>query len=143
MERLDPLTQSNPAYITFNTDMALTPPWLVSQSVIPGLGDRVPTGTRGTVFASDLINPNVEFEVPYQTQFRFVPGKLARQTNGNQVQAQAGTFQNLYRVSYEGNTSAEQQIDMHVAAGEDFQVYFWSGMPRIYYEDVPPQPTPP
>lgn len=142
VERLDPLAQSNPAYITFNSDMALSPPWLVSQSIIPGFSDRVPTGARGTVFASDLINPNVEFEVPYQTQFRFVPGKLARQTNANAVQSQAGTFQNLYRVSYEGNTSLEQQIDMHVAAGEDFQVYFWSGMPRIYYSDAPPQPPP-
>ena len=83
VERLDPLAQSNPAYITFNSDMALSPPWLVSQSIIPGFSDRVPTGARGTVFASDLINPNVEFEVPYQTQFRFVPGKLARQTGAH------------------------------------------------------------
>ena len=143
VERLDPLTQSNPAYVNFEETMVTTPAWLVSQSVIPGFSDRVPTGTRGSVYATDLINPNVEFEVPYQTQYRFVPGKLARMTASFNPTLQAGTYQNLYRVSFEGHTSVEQQIDMHVAAGEDFQVYFWSGMPRIYYQDAPPQEPPP
>jgi len=143
VERFDPLTFSNPAYFNQELPMVTTPAWLVSQSIIPGFSERVPTGARGTVYATDLINPNVEFEVPYQTQYRFVPGKLARMTNSNNPVLQAGTYQNLYRVSFEGHTSIEQQIDMHVAAGEDFQVYFWSGMPRIYYQDNPPQPAEP
>ena len=143
VERLDPLTSSNPAYFNADSPMVTDPAWLVSQSVIPGFADRVPTGTRGSVYATDVINPNIEFEVPYQTQYRFVPGKLARMTNSNNPAFQAGTYQNLYRLSWEGHTSIEQQIDMHVAAGEDFQVYFWTGMPRVYYEDAPPQPEPP
>jgi len=143
VERLDPLTSSNPAYFNADSLMVTDPAWLVSQSVIPGFADRVPTGTRGSVYATDVINPNIEFEVPYQTQYRFVPGKLARMTNANNPPFQAGTYQNLYRLSWEGHTSIEQQIDMHVAAGEDFQVYFWTGLPRVYYEDVPPQPITP
>ncbi len=142
VEREDPLTFSNPAYFTLDQVMSTTPSWLVSQSVIPGFSEKVPTGARGSAYATDLINPNVEFEVPHQTQFRFVPGKLARMTNAANPITQAGTYQNLYRVSFEGRVSPEQQIDMHVAAGEDFQVYFWSGLPRIYYQAAPPQPQP-
>merc|ERR1712127_989024 len=28
----------------------------------------------------------------------------------------------------------------HFAAGEDFQVYFFTGLPRMYYEAIPPDP---
>lgn len=137
VERLDPVTSPNPAYFNLTQPMATASPAQVSQSVLPGFSEKVPTGARGTVFATDLINPNIEFEVPYQTQFRFVPGKLARMTNANPIAA--NYFMNSYKVSYEGYASSEQQIDMHVAAGEDFQVYFWSGMPRVYYQNTPPQ----
>lgn len=141
VERLDPETFANPAYINIEQPMIIGPAAAVSAGAMPGFQSRVPTGTRGSVYATDLINPNVEFEVPYQTQFRFVPGKLARMTNSNPLAA--NQFQNQYRVSYEGHVSTQQQIDMHVAAGEDFQVYFWTGLPRIWYEATPPEVDPP
>lgn len=141
VERLDPETVANPAYFGIEQPMPILNAAQVSQGAMPGFDERTPTGVRGSVFATDLINPCLEFEVPYQTQFRFVPGKPARMTNTNALGA--NRFMNMYRVVYEGHVSREQQIDMHVAAGEDFQVYFWTGLPPVYYQSSPPQFDPP
>lgn len=111
----------------------------VSRQAMQDTGFRVPSGLRGTVFATDLINPNVEFEVPYQTQYRFVPGKTANWHRGN-------IYTPRYKVHYQGHTTVDQTIDMHVAAGEDFQVYFWTGLPKMRFElngpPLPPTPDP-
>jgi hypothetical protein len=134
IERLDPPEFGPPPYEYFENSINFVPasnPAVVFRRAVFGNGNKVPTGTRGTVFATDLINSNVEFEVPYQTQYRFVPGKLANHTT------ETVQWVNNYAVSYEGYTSDEQEIDMHVATGEDFQCYFWSGLPRVYAGDVP------
>lgn len=92
------------------------------------------TGTKGMMYATDKINPVVEFEVPYYSQYRFTPGKQIDYTED---------------YNWTPNWSMEAQVfasggtvvDYHVAAGEDFQVYFFTGLPRMYYEATPPNPS--
>jgi len=31
-------------------------------------------------------------------------------------------------------------VDIYAAAAEDYQAYFFSGLPRMYYEATPPLP---
>lgn len=140
VERHDPPdTAGFPAYLQFENSYLpnLVTPSEVSRTAMLGGGDFVPSGARGSVFATDLINPAVEFEVPYQTQFRFVPGKPSNYTTDD------ARFLNRYHLTYEGHTTPEQEVDIHTASGEDFQVYFWTGLPRVYYEVAPPQAAEP
>lgn len=104
---------------------------MASRQVIAGI--TAVTGTRGMVFATDHINNAVEFEVPYYSQYRFSPGKIINWTTGTKFNW-TPTY-NLESLSY---AAGRDVVDYHVAAGEDFQVYFFTGLPRLYYEATPP-----
>jgi hypothetical protein len=89
------------------------------------------TGTRGQVYQSGYLNPAIEFECPYYSFGRFTPGKEEDHTGIN-------LFNEGYDYFLETNSSTETTWDIHVAAGEDFQVYFFTGLPRMYYEPTVP-----
>lgn len=90
-------------------------------------------GNHGMTLAHSNVNPIVEFEMPYYSPARFVPGKKLNVTNTlfNTMEG----FDFNARISDWSNMTA---IDFFVAAGEDYQVYFWTGLPRMYYEAAPP-----
>lgn len=90
------------------------------------------TGLKGMAYANSAVNPNVEFEVPYYSRYRFAPGKILNQTGTDQ------TFCETWRMDARVWGTRKSTIDYHVAAGEDFQVYFWTGMPRLYWQPEPP-----
>lgn len=94
--------------------------------------EPIPTGAKGTAYATDAINNAIEFEVPYYSDDRFLPGKIA-----NFTQAVSAIFP-CFRIFARMYGTNRSSVDMHVAAGEDFQVYFWTGLPRMYYEATPP-----
>jgi hypothetical protein len=92
-------------------------------------------GFRGMVLTSNQVNGILEFEMPYYSSYRFTPGKPEDYTT-------IGLFEGAwdYRAWFNGegaatNTSA---VDIYVSAGEDFQTYFFTGLPRMYYEVNPP-----
>jgi hypothetical protein len=93
------------------------------------------TGTEGMLYATDTINPTVEFEVPYQTPFRFTPGKILNYTDGSKR-----TFTPSWAMEARIYGNPQSGVDYHVAAGEDFQTYFFTGLPRVYLESIPPDP---
>lgn len=80
-------------------------------------------------------NPNLEFEVPFYSRLRFMPGKkLNRQGNTTSIEKIEPAF--AARFDYLNNILT--YWNHFVAVGEDFQVYSWSGMPPLYYEALPP-----
>lgn len=88
-------------------------------------------GPRGQVYQYSNINGAIEFEVPYYSPFRFSPGKEESHT---QI-----SFWNEcwdYRITADGDV--DTLWDIHVAAGEDFQCYFFTGLPRMYFEPTVP-----
>jgi hypothetical protein len=93
-------------------------------------------GMRGTALTTNAINGALEFETPYYSPFRFTPGKPQNYTG-------ATTFENSFdlRLFYTGNTAdtLKSTYDVYTAAGEDFQCYFFTGLPRLYYEPNPPE----
>jgi hypothetical protein len=88
-------------------------------------------GMDGAAMAVEHVNPNMEFEVPWYSQRRFEPGK--RQSYTGLVFTTAPWN---FRTEYIGDNGVT--MDIHVAAGEDFQVYFFTGLPPVYYEPLPP-----
>jgi hypothetical protein len=94
---------------------------------------RINTGVRGMTFANLGINPATEFEMPYYSNERFVPGKVQDWTKTSQgVEG--------YKVKVNSIVGDKSTVDFYVAAGEDFQVYMWTGLPRCYCESTPPDP---
>lgn len=96
--------------------------------------DSPTLGVRGQIYGHGQINPTVEFEVPFYSPFRFNPGKTQSHTL-------LGVFTDSwkYRIYTAGNNAT--CYDAHCAAGEDFQVYFFTGLPVMYYELFPPNPA--
>jgi hypothetical protein len=93
-----------------------------------------PPGATGTAFTHSLVNPTLEFESPFYSSYRFVPGKIQNYTNSTEL---IGPYFD-YRIYANGSTASI--MDFWSAAGDDFQVYFWTGMPRMYYEPLVPAP---
>lgn len=90
-------------------------------------------GTTGAALTIGSVNPILEFEVPFYSNVRFEPGRVLSYTSN--------WFSTAF--NYRIETGATQVagsaiVDIHVAAGEDFQVYFFAGLPKCYYEPVAP-----
>jgi hypothetical protein len=92
------------------------------------------TGTKGMLYMNEDINPTAEFESPYYSQQRFSPGKRESYTTGI-IDSEGYSF------VWRGYSTSLSATDFHHAIGEDFQVYFWTGLPRMYYEPSPPAPS--
>jgi len=82
------------------------------------------SGPKGMVLTNGYVNPNTEFEVPFYSDDRFVPGKREDYTSSFGDYS-LNTFD--YKIFMRGNN--ETYINAFCAAGEDFQVYFWTGLP--------------
>ena len=93
-------------------------------------------GVKGMAMSNGYVNPNIEFEVPFYSDDRFIPGKLENYTESFGVQ-ELNVFD--YRIFVRGNN--ETYFDAYCATGEDFQVYFWTGLPPVYYDPSPPSPS--
>lgn len=91
-------------------------------------------GTKGQVYSSGYLNPAIEFEVPYYSPLRFTPGKQEDHTGINE-------FNEGYDYYLQCDASDSTVWDIHVSGGEDFQTYFFTGLPRLYYEPTPPAPV--
>lgn len=89
------------------------------------------SGSNGSALTLSHVNGILEFEVPFQSAFRFEPGKPVDYTG---INVESGAWD--YRAQYYGNSSSV--TDIWVSTGEDFQVYFFTGLPRMYYEPSSP-----
>ena len=94
-------------------------------------------GAKGMTMANGFVNPNIEFEVPYYSADRFIPGKLENYTE-NFGSQELNVFD--YKIYMRGEN--ETYINAYCAAGEDFQTFFWTGLPRVWYEPNPDSPRP-
>ena len=90
-------------------------------------------GWNGKAYQTSYINPNLEFEMPFYNELRFIPGKRLDYT-GSRLDLEGYD----YRIFSKTKGSATWEIN--VAAAEDFQVFFWTGLPRLYRESAPPSP---
>lgn len=91
---------------------------------------KYPTGYNGAAYVADLSANVLEWESPFYHDARFIGSKTANYTSAVNTEG--------YALSMVGTLSPAAAYDMFVAIGEDFQVYFWTGLPPVYYEPNPP-----
>jgi len=89
---------------------------------------------KGSIIGSQAINPVIEYEIPWFENFRFCPGKVSNWTTGSSrdLPDKGATLQ------IDSFSSAANVYEAHVAAGEDFNFYFFTGWPPMYYSDAFP-----
>ena len=104
-------------------------------AVVGTAGTHKTFGARGQMFTIGRINPVAEFEVPWYSNKRFVPGKVEDYTGtrGFTMHEMSGVD---YHIWINGNNTTT--LNFHHAIGEDFNTYFWTGCPPVYYEANPP-----
>ena len=106
----------------------------VSNLVLQANDTKAIVGPRGTLYQDSQINPVAEFEVPYYSDIRFSPGKQVDYSTSNSV------YQDGFNWFAQSYADKRSTCDFHVAAGEDFQVYFFTGLPKMHFEFSPPLP---
>lgn len=97
-----------------------------------------PDGPNGAVYFNSRVNPTIEFEVPWENDARCY---FARNTNYNSTNGTARS-QPGYKFALQGNSSDYDHLETWVAAGEDFQCYFFIGLPRCFQYLSPPAAAP-
>lgn len=98
---------------------------------ILSMGDY--SGFDGVTVQSKHINPTINFEVPYYSEYRFTP---AKQRVDYDAEMFAMPMYNVAHYGEKGDTS--DSITVYCAAAEDFTCYMFLGAPIIYYEGTPP-----
>jgi hypothetical protein len=88
-------------------------------------------GARGLALTTNQINGALEVEVPYQSYFRFSPGKFENLTSQQLFDPAWDIHMYLNSEFVDSNSTT---VDVYAAAGEDFQTYFFTGLPPMYYE---------
>jgi len=100
-----------------------------------------PPFINGGTLAIGSLNPTAEFEVPFYSMDRFIPGKVLDWTGAIRGGTSPHSVSRFLTSSREG-ADAQSTLNIYAAAGEDFQVYFFTGMPPVYYEAAPPTASP-
>jgi hypothetical protein len=113
---------------TYTTTNALHKRVVIDSS---GVEPSKPTaGAQGTAISLTHVNGVLEFEIPYYSRYRFTPGKPILN----------GLFESPFHIRVDfGGSNLSQVFDLYTAIAEDYQVYFYTGLPRMYYEANPPQ----
>jgi len=136
------LKQSGNSYTFLNTPPAIfgsmsDAGYLVSDNTFTA------NGLNGMAYQNSDVNPALEFEVPYYSNTRFMHGKSTNYTtnadffNGGSTSSRLECFDIDIHVP---NKTTGDWMALYCAAGEDFQCYFWTACPRLYYEASMPLP---
>jgi hypothetical protein len=93
---------------------------------------RFPGTFSGASITNRGVMPALEVEVPFYSNLRFYPAKLADKTT-------AQSFDQAWTVvaDVDQDVTGNYYQDFHVAAGEDFTLFFFTGAPRMYLNRVP------
>lgn len=102
-------------------------------------GFACPTGALGTAYVNHT-NSTLEVEIPYYSRVRFIPWRTLDTTSGT-LDALLTPLKCIYNLTWTRVVNRSAIVDLHVAAGDDFQTYFWTGPPRLYREGAFPTPV--
>jgi len=105
---------------------------------LPGSADsaaRKYGGHQGVTWRNASINSTMDVEMPYYNRDRFVPGKVQNWTTASV--ANRREVESLEtRCYFQGGTNTF--FNVFVSIGEDFQCYFFTGLPPMYFEALAP-----
>nr|UNY42033.1 MAG: polyprotein [Picornavirales sp.] len=93
---------------------------------------------KGGIALAQTTNPVVQYEIPWYENYRFCPGKISNWTT-SPVSSRDVPDKGALVVLDSANTAAGF-YDVHVAAGDDFSLNFFTGWPPMYYTEGYPAP---
>jgi hypothetical protein len=106
------------------------------------------TGGEGIVMASPRVNPVMSFEIPFYSQYRFMPPRLFDYFGGDDPSSGTQLPQPCWKLGFsqfrstattvEAAALENNTIDVYVAAAEDFNVGWYQGPPLFWLEAAPP-----
>jgi hypothetical protein len=88
----------------------------------------VPNMVDGGAWTSCSVNPILDIEIPYYSQWRFVGGKNANLVGPEGVWSEGWRFS----IISQRNSNNAAFAPCFVATADDFQCYWWTGMPVVY-----------
>lgn len=81
------------------------------------------------------VNPVLEFEMPFQSRKRFLSGRRADHTSpSSNANEDAASTPFQLQMMLRAQDTDYSIFDYHVAAAEDFSLYFFVGAPIMYYQ---------
>jgi len=97
----------------------------------------IDTGYAGTVTTPVEGNPVLELELPYHHYERFIPAKVAQPNVGIGLQKNYA-----HKLTYVGKkeVSGGPTFVDYQAVGDDFSLFFYTGVPIMYYAPSDPNP---
>lgn len=104
----------------------------IRTGVYSHINDYSATGTNGMAWCNSIQSGPLEFEVPFYSLLRFAGGRHL-----GWLQSDTWNLGGFY-LYVRGILANNQILDVYSSVGEDFQTYFYMGLPRMYYEPVPP-----
>jgi hypothetical protein len=107
----------------------------VSRNALKGVTNRAAASMSGSAVMHPSVNPSLTVEAPWYNPWRMIPGKRLDYTGDSDYIS----LQQLHILG-QSKAHAKNTLDILVAAGEDFQPLFFTGLPRIYFESSPPTP---
>jgi len=92
--------------------------------------------STGSIVTSKAVNPCIEYEIPWWEPIRFCPGKIKNWTgfSASTDEPLSGAVVRIDAI----NSTNSTFYDVHVAAGDDFSFYFFTGWPRMMFYPSPP-----
>lgn len=91
-------------------------------------------GIKGAMYFNAAVNPTAEFEVPWESDQRCYYARNDAYT----LTSQFATAQPGFKFALQGQSIDYETLDWWVAAGEDFQCFFFVGLPRCFLYNAPP-----
>lgn len=98
-------------------------------------------GPLGKAIVVNQINGQSEFEIPFYSNNRFIPGKVENYTGTDTKNLGVPTFLTDFQAGFGGTGMGRARLDYYYAIGEDFTPLFWTGCPSLYLETSPPPPA--
>lgn len=123
----------------FNDTDALSAPSSLDvaryNGIVGAQGRSMPHGSEGMALTTATVNDVLSFEVPYQMPYRYGISKTENLSGSD-------AWCNAFEVTATCDAKNDAWCDWYIAAGEDYQVYFWTGMPPLFYDVTEPLPSP-
>jgi hypothetical protein len=96
------------------------------------------TTMNGAMLAYGNMNSILQWEVPYQKNKRFIPGKLRIYPTPND-----NDWDEAFQIARHGVQQVQNRAfgEYHIAAGEDYTCFFYLGPPIFYVETFVPDGT--
>lgn len=94
---------------------------------------------RGASITNNAVNPLSAVEIPYYAPKRFSPTRKNETFTANN-QEPGWKFQ---FTTFPVEDPTDSYVDTYVSAGEDFNLFYFNGLPIVYYQSIAPDPLPP